>query len=313
MDDLIFLGKCDYSVLKLYNDKITFGSYNRIGEPEYKWLNPRYKVRLATGEIIEHDINDARRVGKNFKSSLSRTLRTIYEISRKNEFKYFLTFTFNQAYVDRKSARACYTVFRNIIKRLKYKYGEIEYLEAPEFHKDKSIHFHLMCNFLDKLPKLKYKGITDKGEAFYTIQDNFKKADCYITVEKLKTNNTDYLVKYFTKSGEFPLTRRFSCSRNLKRSRMVESVKVKAEDFRKACEIVKKNGFVTKFRNSSHVTFAYEENTPRGACDAGVDLFRINIKDENLSDIQFIWGVILGELGYRDTHFRKISTQLAFF
>lgn len=310
MTDMVFFDNVARSnnspILKLYNDKITFGVYHSIGKPRYKWVHPRYKVDLQTGALVRHTEADAYRVAKNFKSSLSRSLRKIWEIDEKNTFGYFLTFTFNQAYVNRKSAEECYRTYRNIIKRLKYTYGEMEYLTVGEFHWDESIHFHLMCNFLERKPKLKYKGRTKKGNPFYTIQDDFKKEDCFLTVEKLTTNNTEYLVKYFTKSADSPLARRFSCSHNLKRSRAVTSRRLFEDEFAQMYRNVLSMGFAVRYKDKQCCSLVLEvEHTPRGAA-AGVDLFSKDTKDENTVDIQAVWQTLMRKIDNTRAIERKI-------
>ena len=76
----------------------------------------------------------------------------------------------------------------------------------------------------ERKPKLHYKGRTKKGNRLYTFADDFKREDCFLTVEKLTNRKPiGYLTKYLTKTHDYPLYRRFMASRGLKRHRTIES------------------------------------------------------------------------------------------
>ena len=86
-----------------------------------------------------------------------------------------------------------------------------------------SIHYHALVTF-ERKPKLHYKGRTKKGNRLYTFADDFKREDCFLTVEKLTNRQPiGYLTKYLTKTHDYPLYRRFMASRGLKRHRTIES------------------------------------------------------------------------------------------
>lgn len=85
-----------------------------------------------------------------------------------------------------------------------------------------------MTNFSRK-QKLKFKEFPRKGQAVYTINEDFFRKDCFITLEKVRnaTAACEYIVKYLTKNNNFPLARRFSATRGLRRStRVVSSGKI---------------------------------------------------------------------------------------
>lgn len=212
----INLDKC---VLKLYNERITLTKYHsrRI---QFKRFNEEFKVKISTGELLPYTFADAKRYAHNMEVSVNRAKTFIDEICQKNAFDFFVTITFRDAYVDRKSAVDVAKLFKNVIKRLKYQYGGMIYFAVPEYHKDKAIHYHLFAKFGHD-PKLKYN--RSSGSRF--CLEHFKKEDCYIDFEKLDgMPPSGYLKKYINKNMERPLYRRFSCSRNLNRTRLITSV-----------------------------------------------------------------------------------------
>lgn len=209
--------------LKLYNDKITFTEYTKR-RVRFRRFNEYYKVDLETGELIPYCYIDTFKLNKAFESSLSRTLSLINEISEKNVFTHFITITFNEEYVDRYCPVAVHSVFKKVIKRFKYKYGNFDYLAVAEFHDDRAIHYHCLFRFLERRPRLYFKNYTPKGQKLFYITDKFFKDDIFVTAELLNgDNNISYLTKYITKGNVSPMRRRFSCSRGLNRSKLVRS------------------------------------------------------------------------------------------
>ncbi len=212
-----------YSV-KIYNDgEVRLSKYREI-KPRYKQVDKERKVDIYSGEVSRYSYCDAYKASKQFENALTRSKRIINELSAKNAFDYLVTFTFNKEYVNRQNAKEVHAVFKNIIKRLKYTYGAISYLAVPEFHADQvSIHYHALVTF-ERKPKLHYKGRTKKGNRLYTFADDFKREDCFLTVEKLTNRQPiGYLTKYLTKNHDYPLHRRFMASRGLKRHRAIET------------------------------------------------------------------------------------------
>ena len=90
----------------------------------------------------------------------------------------------------------------------------------------------------------------------YFFTDEFKKDDCFLVAEKVDKAPTGYLKKYINKNMERPLYRRFSCSRDLKRSKVLESVEVtdKAMAFKSA---VLRRGFKLWTENKFARSFRY--------------------------------------------------------
>lgn len=92
--------------------------------------------RSATTDFADRDkANKAR--------SLRRSMQSIYEIARTNNFDYFATFTFSQSY--RYDYDTCKKKFVKWLKNFKArKCSGIEWLCVPEQHKDGAWHFHAM-------------------------------------------------------------------------------------------------------------------------------------------------------------------------
>lgn len=244
------------------------------------------KEKEEEKRVVDYDT--AVKLSNNYERSLRKTRKTIKDLCRLNDFRYFLTITFNQEYVDRYSAVDVHKTFKNVIKRLKYNYGDISYLQVPEFHDNGAIHYHLLLNTQIK-PKLKYKGLTKKGQAYYTIQDDFKKLDCFLTIEKISQENpSDYLVKYITKSGFFPNKRKYGCSRSLKREKDY-IYKIKLSDEAVKASVAKNVDIYEAVKQNLQLNYfaCYEREIGVGTVSRytpqGVDLFKGYIKDENES------------------------------
>lgn len=255
--------------------------------PKEIQLNDR-EYELHTGKLIIHKTYDyeyALKKTKNQIRSINRTRKTIVDLCDLNPFKYFLTVTFNKDYVDRENSKEVHQKFKNIIKRFKYQFNGCEYLQVAEYHKDeKSIHYHMFANFGIDL-KLKYKGKTKKGVNYYTIQEDFKKEDCFITVEKIEGKApSDYLIKYLTKSGYYPLTRKYGCSRSLKRptKELLYRVVFNEERSTEISEKLQKTlqlYYQVEGMCKSPIAEVRRYHKPRLR---GLDLSKGNVKDENL-------------------------------
>lgn len=239
------------TVLKLCNDRITLTDcFPR--KVRFKRFNEDYKVNVETGELVAYDFADCKRQVRNLETSVSRAKRAIEDICSKNAFDFFVTVTFNRKYVDRYSAEAVRRLFSCVMKRLRRKYGKVSFVAVAEYHADKAIHYHCFMKF-ERQPKLLY---SQKIKAYF-FTDEFKKDDCFLVAEKIKDNGcpTGYLKKYINKNMERPLYRRFSCSRDLKRSKVLESIVVteksmtfKASALRRGFRLWTENKFARSFR-----------------------------------------------------------------
>lgn len=298
--------------LKLYSDKITLTQFHDI-KKKWGYFNEEFKVDLSTGELCNWTYEDHNRYAYNQRISRVRAINHIFDISDRNLFKYFLTITLNEKYVDRSDPVAVHAAYKRIMKRLKYRFKGLAYLSVPEFHADKiNMHYHIMINFKRK-PKLQFQRDLwyKRGIKCYTFQDKFYKDDCFLILEKLDKNNPFYLVKYMTKSMDKPLPRRYSCSRNLNRCRVQSALRFSCKDWDALAGIVEKKGFTAYsiedgFRPSCFVFDNGPTARPRGSAAGAADLSNKYIKGENLIDVQLIFKDILEEF----ENIRKVVDRL---
>lgn len=290
--------------IKLFNDKITMTHY-RAHEVRYKYFDDFHKVDKTTGELIKWCWADVKKAQKWLKNSVFRTRRTIKELSDKNIFDYFVTISFRKEYVDRYSAEVVHKAFKNVMKRLKYKYGGVSYLAVAEFHKDKAIHYHCLMNFeLEPNTYCSQKKGNRKNKILW-FMDKFKKEDCFLAAKKIENGNPiNYLLKYITKDSDKPLARRFSCSRDLERSRLVTSVSLTNSFADPIMRIANKKGFQLWNSNDFCKTYVFQNakdgrsggarSAPRSARP---DLFKAYIKDEKSLDLLKLFVSLLHEYG----------------
>lgn len=271
--------------VKIYNDgEVRLSKYREI-KPRFKQVDKEHKVDVYSGEVSRYSYNDAKKASKQFENALTRSKRVINELSAKNAFDYLVTFTFNKEYVNRQNAKEVHAAFKNIIKRLKYTYGAVSYLAVPEFHADNvSIHYHALVTF-ERKPKLHYKGRTKKGNRLYTFADDFKREDCFLTVEKLTNRQPiGYLTKYLTKNHDYPLYRRFMASRGLKRHRAIETFGGFELCSGDADVLVTaySRGLTCAWSKGKLATFSTRKRDSAAANAAAVDSSTYCIKDEKL-------------------------------
>lgn len=240
---------------KIYDDEIHICQYLRIVQ-RFKYYDEFHKIDTFTGTLYPWTYEDTLRHIKSQKASARRAYRNVHRLSELNTFTHFLTVTFPRAIVDARDAAEVERTFKNLCKRLRYCFGEFEYLSVPEFHSDgEAIHVHVMCRF-GREPKLQYKGVTKKGHAFYTFHksEKFKRSDVFLTVEKLtKGNNVDYLTKYMLKDPQSPFTRRYACSRGLKRPVLTDIIRF--DSFPDLYEFATGNGFKTIYSDGRSMSF----------------------------------------------------------
>ena len=217
-----YKGKTEY---RLYNRPILVGTEKTIDKPTYIDFDG-FKVNSETGEVrsnksIEHSL----------KSSLSRTVNTIYEIAFSNEWDWFLTFTFNPDNVNRYDYDECYKKLSKFLNNFKNRYCiDMKYLIVPEIHKDAAFHFHGLFSNVDDFY------FTDSGhKSFGQIVYNFDSYKLgFSTATKVQDTKkvSSYITKYITKdlikssNGKH----RYLCSKNVNRA-LIENSYISPEEF----------------------------------------------------------------------------------
>jgi hypothetical protein len=285
------------------DDRLQVSFCKSIPKPQFKYVSPTLKRRISTGELIPFNLRDiSKRQYSNY-ISLSRTKKVLEDISENNDFRYFLTITFNRKFVNADDAVEVRRVFKSVVRRLKYAYGGVSYVQVSEFHKDlENIHFHLLINFSEN-PKLLFFEKSYSGHSLYylnkferqfkngkqIVKEPFKRNDCMLVVEKLhEGNNIKYLTKYLTKGHIFPFVRRFGATRDLARTRVVAH-KIIDADFAVVDNLRKYYAFDVVCENDKVRSYEYTARNwvspargARGDIQFEMDLFNYNTKGEKL-------------------------------
>lgn len=79
---------------------------------------------------------------KSILSSMNRAKNKILDLSRSNDWEWFLTFNFNKNKVDRYDYDSVSKLMSKWLNNQKTQYPEMRYLIVPELHKDGAYHFH---------------------------------------------------------------------------------------------------------------------------------------------------------------------------
>ena len=91
------------------------------------------------------------------KRSMRRTVNMIYDYSRSNDWKWFLTLTLNPEKVNRFDYQECSQKFAKWLNNMRRNCPDMKYLVVPEQHKDGAWHFHGLFADCDGL------GFVDSG------------------------------------------------------------------------------------------------------------------------------------------------------
>lgn len=163
-------------------------------------------------KLINHEATE-----EELKPRLSSYIRTKNNIKRlawcnSNEFLSFLTLTFEENISN--FDKANYEL-KNFLKKIRRRYPDIKYLGVCEFQKRGAIHYHFLLN------------------TFHDANDLAKIwKNGFIKINKLRNKNNlgSYITKYLTKENfldnRFFNKRKFFCSRNLKRSIVINDTYV---------------------------------------------------------------------------------------
>lgn len=152
---------------------------------------------------------------KNSKDSLRRTIQSIYNICRANNWDYFSTFTFAN---NRYDYDYCKKLLQKFFNNFSQRNTHIEYLCVPEQHKDGAWHFHalLIGNIKPWLVPSPYNAGRYIWECYkYGINE----------IEHVRDANrvSMYITKYITKSvgDKFKNKRRYFCSQGLRKGEVI--------------------------------------------------------------------------------------------
>lgn len=147
--------------------------------------------------------------------SLSRTKKHIYDYARSNDFRYFVTLTFDPAKVDSFSCDDSYRHMSTWLNNMRKRFPDLRYLGVPELHKSGRFHFHfLMSSDIESV--LLDSGKKDKGHVIYNVGSYRLGWSTAIEIYD-KSKVPSYMVKYITKDlkERSPGRRRYWNSHNL--------------------------------------------------------------------------------------------------
>lgn len=225
-----------YDMLRLYEnhgrkarEKTVKTIYDESG---YAWL-----ADIATGEIIRR--KKAPEIKRCVDTSVARARKVMREILMSNNWKYFLTLTFNNIEQDRTDKEAVIKQWTKFRKEIRRKFPEMRYLAVAEEHKDGCIHFHLVVGGITaEQLRLIDSGHYDKnGRKIYNCYA-WKYGITTVTEVENTEGVSGYMLKYVGKSLGISddFKKRYWCSRNCNRPKkrfvdIVTDYKVKVADF----------------------------------------------------------------------------------
>ena len=197
--------------LEKIQKKITLFNYQEVNE-EYENKEEELQTKWLNYNSI--------------RVSVARTRKEIYDIFLSNDFKYFVTVTFNKTSVkDRMDDNETRKKFSKWLNNLHTALPNAIYLAVPERHKKGGLHFHLIIgNVTAEELKLRDSGHRVKsgktaGDIIYNItrwRNGWSTATEIRNIDATKK----YMMKYITKQNFDVLMhgkRRYWASKNLER------------------------------------------------------------------------------------------------
>jgi hypothetical protein len=174
-----------------------------------KKKSPEYQIKEF--EENPFDDNNPVRVVKDFDqfeleherslyNSLKRSKNRIYDISRANNWDWFITLTLNQDKVDRYDYDDCVNKVRKWFNNMKNRCEtDLKYLLVPEQHKDGAFHFHGLLKDAQGLEFINSGKKDAQGREIYNI-GKYKLGWTTATAVDKQEGVTKYITKYTTKS-----------------------------------------------------------------------------------------------------------------
>ena len=158
------------------------------------------EVSFGFNEIDKWLDMDKEKHERSVKNSCNRAKKEIYDLSRANNWDYFVTLTFNSDKVNRYDYDDCVKKLSQWLKDCRKRScgADFKYLVVPERHKDGAFHFHGLFANCDGL-NFTDSGYKDKkGRIIYNI-GKYKLG--FTTATKIDSNEAvcKYITKYTTK------------------------------------------------------------------------------------------------------------------
>lgn len=187
------------------------------------------------GEVVDNPFTGSReKVGymvdleaqkeEYIRSSMSRSIKSIYDIARSNKWEWFFTFTFNPKRVDRYNYDDCTQKFSDWLANMRRICPDMIYIVVPEKHPTSgAFHFHGLFSDVMNLDFRFNEHYDKKGRLVYNCH-SYKFGWTTATRVEDSRRSSSYLCKYVTKElctvteGK----RRYWASKNVKRPVVIE-------------------------------------------------------------------------------------------
>lgn len=183
--------------------------------PGYEEQLPRSRLRAAEGLDretayavderlgIEYDgepsPEETARAAANLNRARRRAAAAVTDYALANDFKYFVTLTFDRQRVDRWDDTEVLRVTKNWLDNMVRRWG-LSYVLVPERHKDGAIHFHGFFNGAVEGVDSGHK--TTRGQIIYNLPRWAWGFTTAIEVYGEYGAAVGYVCKYITKGGE---------------------------------------------------------------------------------------------------------------
>ena len=154
------------------------GAYNyKVSEYAHgtKIINYSKPIYTDQKKKKRSQLSDAERTPEmarhSLQTSLNRTKNTIYELSKSNDWEYFITFTFDPKKYDSTDYDTVTALLKRFIDRTrKTQAQDLIYMIVPEFHSDgKKYHFHGLLANTEAIKMIPSGKLDQDGNDIYNI------------------------------------------------------------------------------------------------------------------------------------------------
>lgn len=201
------------------------------------WENIEYYEKYL--DELPEDEEIYSRKERSLQVSKSRAIQKIYEITRSNEWEYFITLTFNPEKVDSFNYDVVVKKLSKWLNNLKARYApDLRYIVVPELHKSGRYHFHGLFADIGNMQLIDSGKRLPDGEIIYNL-GNYDLG--FTTATRIKDNArvSSYITKYISKdlcavtNGK----KRYWNSKNLKKVQILEYIMTPEEINNMLCDL----------------------------------------------------------------------------
>ena len=131
--------------------------------------------------------------------SSKRSKKMIYDVTRSNNWEWFVTITFDPEKVDSKNYEDCTKKLSQWLKDIRKRHcKDMKYIFVPELHKSGRYHFHGLISDCEGLEMTDSDHVDKKGKVIYNI-GKYKLG--FTTATKVQNSEAaeKYITKYVTK------------------------------------------------------------------------------------------------------------------